>query len=66
MKKLEEVDLQPEERQKVRSQNGAWFVTCDQKKIYYAGILSTKIVFNEIVLADSAYPERHCYGFMKV
>ncbi len=37
MRKLEDVDLQPEERQKIRSQNGAWYITCDKKRIYYAG-----------------------------
>jgi len=52
MRKLEDVDLQPEERQKIRSQNGAWYITCDKKRIYYA------------VLADSAYPERHAYALI--
>lgn len=52
MRKLEDVDLQPEERQKIRSQNGAWYITCDKKRIYYA------------VLTDSAYPERHAYALI--
>jgi len=39
MKKLEDVDLQPEERQKIRSQNGAWYITCDKRRLYYAGMM---------------------------
>jgi len=51
-KKLEEYDLQPEERQKIRTQNGNWFFTSDQNRIYYA------------TLADLQYPERFVYSFM--
>ena len=50
--KLEDVYLQPEERQKIRSSNGAWFCTANEKHI------------NFLVLADSAYPERHAYNLI--
>jgi len=47
--KLEDVYLQPEERQKIRSPNGAWFCTLDTKNICY------------LILTHSEYPERHAY-----
>lgn len=50
--KLEEVYLNQDERQKIRSGNGAWFCTCDDRRIHY------------LVLADSGYPERHAYGLI--
>lgn len=37
LKTIEEVGLRPDERQKVKSSNGAWFCTCDNKGVYYLG-----------------------------
>jgi len=49
LSKVEDIYLKADERQKIRTSNGAWFCTVDQKHISY------------LVLADSAYPERHAY-----
>ncbi len=35
-KKLEEYDLKPDERQKIRTQNGNWYFTSDSNRVYYA------------------------------
>jgi len=38
-KKLEEYDLKPDERQKIRTNNGNWFFTKDRHGVYYASNL---------------------------
>jgi len=50
--KLEDVYLRPEERQKIRSNYGAWFCTLDNKNIVY------------LALTHIEYPERHAYAMI--
>jgi len=49
LSKIEDIYLKANERQKIRTTNGSWFCTVDEKHISY------------LVLTDSAYPERHAY-----
>jgi len=44
MKKMDDADLQENERQKVKSQNGAWWILSDNKRIFYAGIKNMLII----------------------
>lgn len=47
--KIKKLDLKPEERQKIKSPNGAWFVRVDSNQVAY------------LALCTADYPERHVY-----
>jgi vesicle-associated membrane protein 7 len=47
--KIKTLDLKPEERQKCKSPNGAWFVRVDSNQVAYLALCSVD------------YPERHVY-----
>ena len=64
--KIEAVDLQPDERQKVRSPNGAWYTTCDTKKVFYVSKKRVYLKVTTLALVDIDYPERHAYNMIYV
>ena len=49
LEKLQDISLSSGERQKIRTNNGAWYTVCDSRDIFY------------LILASSSYPEDHAY-----
>jgi len=39
MRKIDDRDIEEGERQTIKSQLGQWFITRDDKRIFYAGML---------------------------
>lgn len=53
LEKIQEISLSAGERQKVRTNNGAWYATCDDKEICY------------LTLTSSSYPEDYVYKLLQ-
>ena len=53
LEKLQDISLENGERQKIRTNNGAWYTTCDSRGIFY------------LILASSSYPEDDAYSLFE-